>query len=169
MFASRPSPHSQTARSFNAVEGGPGRSKLQIKIDSSEIELIKNPSARYMRWLRLANELCEDGYPNDAIDACKSAIAECPERHVGFAMLAVVLMEQSRADRARRLVDAIAGLQVLSGRGFRFGIGTRPAKGLALFYGALQSGVNAPADHAALKFCKSRPRTRAPHSPTRSI
>jgi uncharacterized protein (TIGR02466 family) len=106
VLASRPSPQSQIARPSNAVDIAQRQPELQIRIDCSGIKLIKDPGARYMGLLRLADELCKDGYLHDAVDACRAAIAECPERYAGFAMLAVVLMEQNRLEEAEEAVEA---------------------------------------------------------------
>jgi hypothetical protein len=109
VLASHPSPHSQIARPLKAIEvGQQGQSEPLIRIDCSGIELIEDRVARYTRWLRLADELSDSGYPHDAIDACRAAIAECPERHAGFAMLAVVLRPAIFAPRQCRLRPARA-------------------------------------------------------------
>lgn len=90
-----------SATAFKAIEADERREpESQRRSDRSGIGLIKDPGARYMRWIQLADELFACGYADDAIGVCKAAIAECPERHAGFAMLAVVLMEQNRLDEA---------------------------------------------------------------------
>jgi tetratricopeptide (TPR) repeat protein len=95
------------ATAFKAIEGGQqGQPESQGPISCNEIKSIKDPVARYMRWVQLAGELCDGGYPHDAIGACNAAIAECPEHHAAFAMLAVVLMEQNRLEEAESAVEA---------------------------------------------------------------
>jgi tetratricopeptide (TPR) repeat protein len=98
---------SQSPRAKPAIEGGQqGQSESRSWISCNGIKLINDPLEGYMRRLQLADELCENGHPHAAIEACKAAIAERPEQHAAFAMLASVLMEQNRLEEAEEAVEA---------------------------------------------------------------
>ncbi|HEY1721782.1 MAG TPA: putative 2OG-Fe(II) oxygenase [Magnetospirillaceae bacterium] len=82
--------------------GNPERAAALYRI---ALDNLSGP-ARYPALLGLASAECDSGLFNAAERACRQAIAEMPDLHIGHTLLASVLLDLGRADDAAEAIYA---------------------------------------------------------------
>ncbi len=84
-------------------DGNPERAAALYRI---ALESLPAGHARYPALLGLASAECDAGLFNSAERACRQAIIDVPELHIGHALLASVLLDLGRADEAAEAIYA---------------------------------------------------------------
>ena len=83
-----------------------GRPEAAIPLYEAAFAQFEDPPARHAIGLWLAGALCDAEQRDDAVEACRAAIAAEPARAAGHAMLAGILLDLGRLDEAAAAAQA---------------------------------------------------------------